>query len=234
MPRLTNQPVVDRATDHGAAATSVNLASDRSLTLTPTCAPRLRSDQRVSMILGGLEFSAEPSWRHDEADSFSRASRPANTGCACASMAWTGPALIDYNAKRPFLRSTDRVSHERCRRTSHLGRGHISDCPPRSCPRLRGDSRATRSRTIRQARRVRHRRHFATGSDGTPGKPSISPRRAQRSAALPGMERTRELPRLGQANSGHGALRKPRRRVWRAAFGRADAGASAAPLAVIS
>lgn len=61
MPRLTNQLPLSIAPQMTAPLpTPVNLAADGSLTLQPTCAPGLRSDQRVSMILGGHEVLAEP------------------------------------------------------------------------------------------------------------------------------------------------------------------------------
>jgi hypothetical protein len=60
MPRLTNQLPLSIAPQITAPLPSpVNLVAG-DLTLTPACAPDLRADQRVSMILGGHEVLAGP------------------------------------------------------------------------------------------------------------------------------------------------------------------------------
>lgn len=58
-PRLTNLESLTIAPEV-TFTTPVNLAADQSLTLTPTCTPAVRPDQRVSLMLGGREVLANP------------------------------------------------------------------------------------------------------------------------------------------------------------------------------
>jgi uncharacterized protein DUF4255 len=44
----------------GSLPASINIGGNPSITLTPTCTPQVRPNQRVSLLLGGIELLADP------------------------------------------------------------------------------------------------------------------------------------------------------------------------------
>jgi Pvc16 N-terminal domain len=102
LPRLTNQLPLSIAPQMTAPLpTPVNLAADHSLTLTPACAPGLRPDQRVSMILGGHEVLAEPFATTTTAPTFVFKSFAPGKYWVRLRVDGVDSRLIDYKAKPP-------------------------------------------------------------------------------------------------------------------------------------
>jgi hypothetical protein len=102
MPRLTNQLPLSIAPRMTALLpTPVNLAANGSLTLTPTCAPGLRPDQRVSMILGGHEVLAEPFAAVTTTPTFVFKRFSPGKYWVRLRVDGVDSRLIDYNAKPP-------------------------------------------------------------------------------------------------------------------------------------
>jgi hypothetical protein len=100
-PRLTNEVPLAIAPRIVTLASPVNLDANGNLTLAPTCAPNLRPNQRVSLILGGIEVVAQPFNAPTSTPTFVFNSLPAGTYWVRLRVDGVDSPLIDRSSTPP-------------------------------------------------------------------------------------------------------------------------------------
>jgi hypothetical protein len=99
--RLTNELAVAIAPRLVTLASPVQLDGDGNLTLTPTCTPDLRPNQRVSLILGGTEVLAQPFNAPTSTPTFVFSGLPTGTYWARLRVDGVDSLLIDRSSTPP-------------------------------------------------------------------------------------------------------------------------------------